>query len=70
MLVGRSGLPDRAEWDGLPGRATTRKVAAVRAMERLGATVHVAAADVADPTAHGRRSSLAWPAASSRRSAG
>ncbi len=47
LLMGRTPLPPRAEWDQLEGEVATR-VAAVRAMEALGARVHVAACDVAD----------------------
>jgi len=49
VLVGRGGLPDRSEWGGLPeGGAAARRVDEVRSLERLGATVYVAAVDVAD----------------------
>ena len=51
VLLGRRGLPDRALWDGLPpSDASFATVAAVRELEGLGATVIVAAADVADPS--------------------
>ncbi len=49
VLVGRRGLPDREGWDRLPASsAESQGIAAVRAMERLGATVYPASADVAD----------------------
>ena len=49
VLVGRKGLPDRASWADLPeGSEAARQAAAVRAVEARGATVQVAAADVAD----------------------
>lgn len=51
VLLGRSGLPPREEWDALddstPARIR-RAVAAVRRMERAGAEVLVLAADAAD----------------------
>jgi amino acid adenylation domain-containing protein len=47
VLVGRRGLPDRAEWEA----SNDPRVAAARAMEQLGATVYAAAADVSDPAA-------------------
>ncbi len=49
ILLGRRGLPGRNEWDRL--EADDPRVAAVLAMERLGATVVTASADVADPEA-------------------
>jgi phthiocerol/phenolphthiocerol synthesis type-I polyketide synthase E len=53
VLTGRSGLPPRAEWDALPADGDDaveirRRVAAVRALEGLGAEVVVEAADAAD----------------------
>ncbi|MFI7673232.1 SDR family NAD(P)-dependent oxidoreductase [Actinophytocola sp. NPDC049390] len=56
VLLSRTGLPDRADWDrhlavhGTAGR-TGRAIAAIRRMEAAGATVLVAAADVTDPAA-------------------
>nr|BFE78749.1 hypothetical protein GCM10020093_013500 [Planobispora longispora] len=51
VLLGRSGLPPRQEWDALGGGTdrTARAVAAVRRMEEAGAEVLVLAADVTDP---------------------
>ncbi|MEV4548942.1 SDR family NAD(P)-dependent oxidoreductase [Nonomuraea wenchangensis] len=51
VLLGRTGLPPREEWDALDGapERTRRAVAAVRRMERAGAEVLVLSADVADP---------------------
>ncbi|MFI6901256.1 SDR family NAD(P)-dependent oxidoreductase [Nonomuraea sp. NPDC050394] len=51
VLLGRSGLPPRAEWDTLDGapERVRRAVAAVLRMERAGAEVIVMAADVTDP---------------------
>ncbi len=49
ILLGRRGLPDREGWDGL--EAGDPRVAAVRTMERMGATIIPASADVADPAA-------------------
>jgi len=53
VLVGRSGLPRREEWDTWPAAypaedETTRKLRAVRMLEALGAEVVIATADVAD----------------------
>ncbi|WP_433541412.1 SDR family NAD(P)-dependent oxidoreductase [Streptosporangium sandarakinum] len=46
MLLSRSGLPDRSEWDAhVTGRAG-RAIAAIRRMEAAGAEVVVLAADV------------------------
>ena len=52
VLLSRTGLPPRAEWDTLPdgGRASAA-VAAIADMERDGAQVHVMAADVSDVAA-------------------
>ncbi|MET8002854.1 type I polyketide synthase [Nonomuraea glycinis] len=51
VLLGRSGLPPREEWDTLDGapERTRRAVAAIRRMEAAGAEVVVLAADVTDP---------------------
>ncbi|HTU03336.1 MAG TPA: type I polyketide synthase, partial [Candidatus Sulfotelmatobacter sp.] len=52
VLVGRTGLPARTEWDTLaPDSPAGQRIAAVRAMEAQGTHVSVAAADVADRTA-------------------
>ncbi|MDH2425407.1 type I polyketide synthase [Sphaerisporangium sp. TRM90804] len=50
VLLGRSGLPPREEWDALAGGAdrTSRAVAAIRRMEAAGAQVLTLAADVTD----------------------
>ncbi len=49
VLMGRTPLPDRKDWLGVdPESEMGRRVAAVRALEALGAAVHVAAVDVAD----------------------
>ena len=45
ILLGRRGLPPRHEWDGLNDN---HQVNAILAIERLGATVIVASADVGD----------------------
>ncbi|MFI6478618.1 SDR family NAD(P)-dependent oxidoreductase [Nonomuraea sp. NPDC050663] len=47
VLLGRSGLPPRGQWDGLEGNAA-RAAHAITRMERAGADVLVLAADVAD----------------------
>jgi myxalamid-type polyketide synthase MxaE and MxaD len=52
VLLGRSGLPPRAEWGALdPGSRVGRRTAAVRALEALGASVHLAPVDVTDEAA-------------------
>jgi NAD(P)-dependent dehydrogenase (short-subunit alcohol dehydrogenase family) len=53
VLVGRSGLPARIDWERwlathAPDDATSRRIRKVLALEQLGAEVMVASADVAD----------------------
>ncbi|MFG1241400.1 type I polyketide synthase [Xanthobacter sp. V7C-4] len=49
ILIGRTVLPPRADWAALPGESEAgRRVAAVRGLEQLGASVRVEAFDVAD----------------------
>ena len=49
VLCGRQGLPERSHWDDLPRDSEAgRRVAAVRQLEELGATVKVARADVSN----------------------
>ncbi|WP_230884497.1 type I polyketide synthase [Planomonospora sp. ID82291] len=50
VLLGRSGLPPREEWDARAagGDRTARAIAAIRRMEAAGAQVAVLAADVTD----------------------
>jgi len=49
ILMGRTPLPPRGEWARLdPQHPRASQVAAVRALESLGATVHLAAVDVAN----------------------
>lgn len=48
VLLGRTGLPARRDWGGLPRGAHADRVTAVRALEQTGATVRVVAADVCD----------------------
>jgi acyl transferase domain-containing protein len=53
VLVGRSGLPDRAEWESLVADGTdadpvVRRIRAVRAIEEAGGEVLVCPADVTD----------------------
>ena len=56
-LMGRTGLPDRATWASIPRESDVfRQIAGIRAIERLGATVEVAALDVADEAAADRLS--------------
>ena len=50
VLVGRTPLPDRGDWDALPAAHQGRpRVEAILEMERLGATVLVPTADAGDP---------------------
>ncbi|MCR6482000.1 SDR family NAD(P)-dependent oxidoreductase [Amycolatopsis sp. OK19-0408] len=50
LLLTRSGLPPREEWDGYAGDDRVgRAIRAIRRMEAAGAVVHVLAADVTDP---------------------
>ena len=52
VLVGRTSLPPRAQWAALNATSVAgQRVAAVRALERAGASVHLLSADVADETA-------------------
>ncbi|WP_382324585.1 SDR family NAD(P)-dependent oxidoreductase [Hydrogenophaga sp. UC242_50] len=67
VLLGRTPLPERAVWGALdPASAEGRRVAAVRALEAQGASVHVAAVDVADKDQLqaflARYAAEAWPA--------
>ncbi|MCX7569419.1 type I polyketide synthase [Tumebacillus sp. DT12] len=49
ILVGREALPPRIEWKQVdPDSRTGQRIASVRALEALGASVHVAGFDVAD----------------------
>ncbi|GLX00436.1 type I polyketide synthase [Microtetraspora sp. NBRC 16547] len=49
VLLGRTGLPPREEWDRYGEGRTGRAIAAIRRMEAAGAQVTVVAADVTDP---------------------
>ncbi len=49
VLMGRTALPPRATWAALDASSPAgRRVAAVRALEAMGASVHLAAVDVGD----------------------
>ncbi|NIM40823.1 MAG: SDR family NAD(P)-dependent oxidoreductase [Hydrogenophaga sp.] len=49
ILMGRTALPPRATWAALDASSPAgRRVAAVRALEAMGASVHLAAVDVGD----------------------
>jgi myxalamid-type polyketide synthase MxaE and MxaD len=49
VLLGRTPLPPRAHWASEPDTTPAgRRVAAIRALEHAGATVHLISADVAD----------------------
>ena len=49
VLTGRTGLPDRSSWPSLPvDTEIGKRVAAIRALEERGATIHIAKADVAN----------------------
>jgi amino acid adenylation domain-containing protein len=51
ILMGRTPLPPRRTWAAVAGDSLRgRQIAAVRALESLGASVHLAAVDVADPS--------------------
>jgi hypothetical protein len=51
ILMGRSALPDRSYWDGSDLRPdAVRRIAAIRELESMGATVILASLDVADET--------------------
>jgi myxalamid-type polyketide synthase MxaE and MxaD len=52
ILMSRSGLPPRRAWAGIdPATPVGKRIAAVRAMERLGASIQCPAVDVADEAA-------------------
>lgn len=48
LLVGRTALPPRTEWDSVLDPATRRRIEAVRSLEAAGVTVRVLALDVTD----------------------
>lgn len=49
ILAGRSTLPPRTAWQSIPeGHPQAMQIAHVRELEALGATVHLAALDIAD----------------------
>jgi NAD(P)-dependent dehydrogenase (short-subunit alcohol dehydrogenase family)/acyl carrier protein len=49
ILLGRTRLPPRANWDAAEaGSHVSRQITAIRDLEALGASVHLAAVDVAD----------------------
>ena len=49
VLTSRTGLPDRAQWAALPpAGGPGKKIAAIQALEELGAKITVAKTDVAD----------------------
>jgi NAD(P)-dependent dehydrogenase (short-subunit alcohol dehydrogenase family) len=49
VLTGRSGLPDRSQWETIAADTDFgRRIAAVKAIEALGAAITVAQVDVAD----------------------
>ncbi len=49
ILLGRTPLPPRSEWETLPAtHPQARHVAAVRSLEAQGASIHIASADVGD----------------------
>nr|UYH37510.1 polyketide synthase dehydratase domain-containing protein [Myxococcaceae bacterium MCy9487] len=55
VLVGRGGLPERAQWPHLPeGSAERRCAESVQSLEQQGATVEVHAVDVGEPEALSR----------------
>ncbi|HWE63432.1 MAG TPA: beta-ketoacyl reductase, partial [Chloroflexota bacterium] len=51
ILLGRTGLPPRASWPAVDAESPVgRRIAAVRALESLGAAIHLAPLDVANET--------------------
>lgn len=49
ILLGRTPLPPRSSWSSVePGSRLARQINAIRELESLGASVHLAAVDVAD----------------------
>jgi hybrid polyketide synthase/nonribosomal peptide synthetase FtdB len=50
ILLGRTGLPPRSQWSETSVGATARRIAAVRELEALGASVHLAVVDIASAT--------------------
>jgi acyl transferase domain-containing protein len=49
ILMGRTALPPRTEWNNAaPGSPQAERIALIRELERKGASVHVAAIDIAD----------------------
>ncbi len=48
ILLGRTSLPPRESWLEIEDDATAQRIAAVLELERLGASVHLGAVDVAD----------------------
>jgi NAD(P)-dependent dehydrogenase (short-subunit alcohol dehydrogenase family)/acyl carrier protein len=51
ILMGRTPMPSRADWDQVEaGSRQARNIEAIRELEQLGASVHVASVDVADET--------------------
>lgn len=49
ILLGRTQLPPRVSWNSLaPGSPLAQQITAIRELEALGASVHLAAVDVAD----------------------
>lgn len=48
ILMGRTELPPRSSWIKVEGGHLARRIAAIRELEALGASVHLAAVDVAD----------------------
>ncbi|HEX5758690.1 MAG TPA: type I polyketide synthase [Thermoanaerobaculia bacterium] len=66
VLMSRSGLPPRRSWSGVPPQDPRREsIAVVRELEAAGASVHLAAVDVADEPALrgflGAYEEEAWP---------
>jgi 6-methylsalicylic acid synthase len=51
VLLSRTGLPPRTEWDRPTDPATAERIRDVRYLERLGVSVHTPCADVADLSA-------------------
>ena len=67
VMLGRSGLPPRTSWSSTPaGSRDARRIAAVRALEAAGASVHVLVADLGNPgeveAALAQYAGEGWPA--------
>jgi acyl transferase domain-containing protein len=51
ILMGRTPLPPRSDWNRLSGSSQARAISAIREMEELGATIRAVSIDVGDSAA-------------------